>query len=75
MYLSLTRDADISESAFIHDAVSNSLEAQRELKDRAMALARRHLNADEYFELERDFAAGKVEVRLFADGAVLTRGV
>lgn len=75
MHLSLTRHSDISESAFIDDAVSSSLETQRELKDRAMALARRHFNAEEYFELERDFAAGKVEVRLFADGAVLTRGV
>jgi hypothetical protein len=75
MYLSPVRDANNSESAFIDDVVSGSLEAQRDLKGRAMALARKHLNADEYLELERDFAAGNVEVRLFPDGAVLTRGV
>jgi hypothetical protein len=55
--------------------VSGSLEAQSEWAGRAMALARKHLNAEEYFELERDLAAGNVEIRLFVDGVVLTRGV
>jgi hypothetical protein len=74
MDLSLNRPVDNGESAFVEDMVSGSLDAQRELTGRAMALARKHFNAEEYFELERDLAVGNVEIRLFADGVVLTRG-
>ncbi len=74
MYLSLNGPVDSGEGTLIEDTVSGCLEAQRELTGQAMALARRHLNADEYLELERDLAAGNVEIRLFADGVVLTRG-
>ncbi len=75
MHLSRNLPVDNSESSFVEDMVSGSLEAQSEWAGRAMALARKHLNAEEYFELERDLAAGNVEIRLFVDGVVLTRGV
>jgi hypothetical protein len=74
MCVSLTPDVWSNERAFVDNVVSGSLEAQRSLKDRVMALARKHLTAEEYMELEHDFAAGNVEVRLYPDGAVLTRG-
>ena len=75
MYLPLNSHANAGEGVVVEDLVTGSLQAQRELTGRAMALAQKHLNAEEYFELERDLAAGIVEIRLFADGVVLTRGV
>ena len=73
MDLSYNRHVDTGEGEIIENIVAGSLEAECELTRRAMGLAKKHLSAEEFFELERDLAAGIVEVRLFADGVVLTR--
>ncbi|MET0569351.1 MAG: hypothetical protein ABWZ74_09770 [Hyphomicrobiaceae bacterium] len=47
--------------------------ARRAMLDAALKSAARHYSHEEYLELERDVAAGKVDVRLYEDGLVLMR--
>ena len=47
--------------------------ARRALLDAALKSAAKLYTHAEYLELERDIAAGKVEVRIYDDGLVLMR--
>ena len=42
-------------------------------REAVMKLAERYFTADEYLELMKDMAAGRVDVRIYDDGIVLTR--
>lgn len=47
--------------------------ARRAMLDAALKSAARHYSHEEYLELERDVAAGKVDVRVYEEGLVLMR--
>lgn len=47
--------------------------ARRAMMAAALKSAARHYSHEEYVELERDVAAGKVDVRQYEDGLVLMR--
>ena len=47
--------------------------ARRAMLDAALKSAARHYSHEEYLELERDVAAGRVDVRVYDEGLVLMR--
>lgn len=46
---------------------------RRAMLEAALKSAARHYSHEEYLELERDVAAGKVDVRVYDEGLVLMR--